>query len=145
MAAGPVTARVIRSEELPAWAEVWLQGYAEALGTSAAMAERIAAATLRLWGQPGWDLYLAFVDGQVAAAGALYVQDRVASLLVGATLPAFRRRGCQGALLQARMADAAAQGCDLIVAQAGLDTTSHHNMERAGLRIAYTRGFWLRR
>ena len=141
----PIAAREIRSEELRIWANVWFRGYAEALGVPMAVAEQIADATCLLYGQPGWKLYLAFAEGQPAAAGALYVQDRVASLLIVGTLPEFRRRGCQMVLHQVRMAEASRQGCDLIVAQAGLDTTSQHNMERAGLRIAYTRAFWLRR
>lgn len=144
-AAAPVTAREIRDEELAVWADIWLQGYAESLGVPAAMAEQIADATRLLYGQSGWGLYLAFAEGQPAAAGALYVQEGVASLVVGGTLPAFRRRGCQTALLRARIADAAKLGCDLIAAQAGLGTTSQHNMERVGMRIAYTRAFWLRR
>ena len=143
--AGPVIAREIRPKDLPVWADIWLQSYAESLGVPQAMAEQIAEATRLLHGQPGWKLYLAFVGGQPAAAGALYVQDGVGSLLIGGTLPALRRRGCQAALLRARMADAARLGCDLIAAQAGLDTTSQHNMERAGMRTAYTRAFWLRR
>jgi GNAT superfamily N-acetyltransferase len=141
---GPIAAREIRPEELPVWADIWFHAYAESLGVPPVMAEQIAGATCLLYGQPGWGLYLAFAEGQPAAAGALYVQEGVASLLVGGTLPEFRRRGCQKALLQARMVDAARHGCDLIAAQAGLDTTSQHNMERVGMRIAYTRAFWLR-
>ena len=109
------------------------------------MAEQIAGVTQGLHGQPGWGLYLAFAYGQPAGAGALYMQEGIGSLLMGGTLPEFRRRGCQTALLQARIADAARQGCDLVAAQAALDATSQHNMERAGLRIAYTRAFWFRR
>ena len=139
-----VTVRKIGAEEAALWAEVWRQGYAEALGVPAAMAGKIADATQGLYGQPGWGLYLAFTGGQPAAAGALYVQDGIGSLLIGGTLPEFRRRGCQTALLQARMADAARQGCELVAAQAALGATSQHNMERAGMRIAYTRAFWFR-
>ena len=142
--ASGIEAREIRPEELSSWAQIWREGYAESLGVPETMADKIADAARQLYGQSGWGLYLAFAEGQPAAAGALYVQDRVASLLVGATLPAFRRRGCQRALLQARMAGAARQGCDLVAAQSALDTTSQHNMERAGMRIAYTRAFWLR-
>jgi len=140
-----VTAREIRAEEVALWAEVWHQGYAEALGVPTAMAGQIADATQGLHGQPGWGLYLAFADGQPAAAGALFVQDGVGSVLMGGTLPEFRRRGCQTALLRVRIADAAKQGCDLVAAQAALDATSQHNMERVGMRIAYTRAFWFRR
>ncbi len=139
-----VTARGIGAEETPLWAEVWRQAYAEALGVPAAIAVQIAEATQGLHGQPGWGLYLAFADGELAAAGALYVQDNIASVLLGGTLPAFRQRGCQMALLRVRIEEAARQGCDLVAAQSGLDTTSQHNMERAGMRIAYTRAFWFR-
>lgn len=43
------------------------------------------------------------------------------------------------------MADAAELGCDLVAAQAAVGSTSQHNMERAGLRIAFSRAFWLQR
>jgi len=47
-------------------------------------------------------------------------------------------------LLQVRLTEAAARHCDIVAAQAALGVISHHNMERAGLRVAYTRTFWIR-
>lgn len=51
--------------------------------------------------------------------------------------------GCQPALLRHRIADAHALGCDLLTSSAAFDTVSQHNLERAGLRIAYTPAYRL--
>jgi hypothetical protein len=43
------------------------------------------------------------------------------------------------------MADAADAGCDLIAAQTGNGTASQRNMERLGMRVAYTKAEFYRR
>ena len=93
---------------------------------------------------PGWRLYVAAVDGTPAAFGALYVSGGVGSLAGAATAPRYRGRGCQSALVRRRIADAAAEGCDLVAAQATPGSSSQRNMERAGLRVAYTKAIWSR-
>ncbi len=93
---------------------------------------------------PGWRLYVASVEGAPAAFGALFVSGGVGSLAGAATAPRFRGRGCQSALIRRRIADAAAEGCDLIAAQASPGSSSQRNMERAGLRVAYTKAVWSR-
>ena len=93
---------------------------------------------------PGWRLYVASVDGSPAAFGALYVSGGVGSLAGAATAPRHRGRGCQSALVRRRIADAASEGCDLIAAQAAPGSSSQRNMERAGLRVAYTKAIWSR-
>ena len=92
--------------------------------------------------QPGWRLYIATVDARPAAFGVLHEHDGIGSLAGAATLPEFRGRGCQSALLARRIADATADGCELVVSQAMPGSSSHRNMERAGLRVAYTKGIW---
>jgi len=86
--------------------------------------------------QPGSRLYIASVDGVPAAAAAMDVRDGIGHLTAGATLPAFRRRGCQAALIQRRLADALEEGCDLAVGNAAPYSGSRQNMERAGMRTA---------
>jgi GNAT superfamily N-acetyltransferase len=63
----------------------------------------------------------------------------VALLAGAATLPAFRRRGVQRALLRARLADAARAGCAraIVVTQPG--TTSQANAQRQGFHLLYAR------
>jgi len=86
--------------------------------------------------QPGTRLYIASVDGVPAAAAALDIRDGIGHLTAGATLPQFRRRGCQTALIERRLADAQEEGCDLALGNAAPYSGSRHNMERAGMRTA---------
>jgi GNAT superfamily N-acetyltransferase len=79
------------------------------------------------------------VDGTIAGAAALSVREGVCGLFGASTLPEFRGRGVQGALLKARLESAAAQGCDVAVSIAQPGSTSHRNIERQGFRVAYTR------
>jgi GNAT superfamily N-acetyltransferase len=92
--------------------------------------------------RPGWRLYLARHGRESAAVAQLFVRDHVALLSGTATRPAFRQRGCHRALLVHRLHDAAGQGCDLAISQAGLGTTSQANLARAGLALAYTKATW---
>jgi GNAT superfamily N-acetyltransferase len=97
------------------------------------------------YSDPGWRCYVAEVDGQPASMGALHLRGGVGILAVDKTLAEYRGRGCQTALLRARLADAAAAGCELVTAQAEPGSVSQRNLERAGLRTAYTRVAWTER
>ncbi len=94
------------------------------------------------YSQPGWHCYLALVAGEVAAFGAMRVQNGVASLISSATLPHLRRRGCQTALLRRRMTDAAGLDCDLVFSHAACGSTSQHNMQRLGMRLVALKLRW---
>jgi ribosomal protein S18 acetylase RimI-like enzyme len=100
-------------------------------------------ANVRPWlGQAGWSLYLARVNGRPAAAATLYVKDRVGYLADATTDPTFRRRGLQSALLRRRIGDAGAAGVNLVFSGAAPFSTSHRNMERAGMRVQFVRSLW---
>lgn len=99
------------------------------------------AATL---GREGWHHYLAFIEDRPVATGVLYVQNEVGQLGWAATLPEYRRRGAQTALLAHRIREAAGHGCKLLSGDTGADTverpnSSYHNMLRLGFRLAYLR------
>jgi ribosomal protein S18 acetylase RimI-like enzyme len=91
---------------------------------------------------PGTTLYLATVDDTPAAAAVLRIGDGIGYLANAATLPDFRGRGCQTALLARRIADASAAGCELSAGQAIYGSASQRNMERIGLRPAVTVTTW---
>lgn len=82
------------------------------------------------------------VDGAIAAAGALTVHEGVAVMAGASTRPAYRRRGAQLALLEARLRQARADGCDLAMMCARPGSASQRNAERHGFRVAYTRIKW---
>ena len=65
------------------------------------------------------------------------------ALLAGAaTIPRWRGRGGQRALLEARLRFAVEQGADLAIMAAAPGSSSQRNAERQGFRIAYTRIKW---
>jgi len=100
-------------------------------------------ADLKHWGEVAqWRHYLATVDGVPAACATLAVDDGVGYLASAATLPAFRGRGLQSALAARRVADAVAAGCELVSSQASFGSTSHRNLQRAGLEVAFTKATW---
>jgi len=92
--------------------------------------------------QAGWSLYLARVNGRPAAAATLYVHDRVGYLADSATDPSYRRRGLQLALLRQRMRDAGVSEVDFVFSGAEPFSSSHRNMERAGMRLQFVRAKW---
>jgi GNAT superfamily N-acetyltransferase len=99
-------------------------------------------------GRPGWKHYLA-LDGAVpVAAAALFMHAGMGSLAFAATLPGFRGRGAQSALIARRIRDAARAGCRWITVETGEDrpdrpVPSYRNMRRLGFRAAYTRSNYL--
>jgi GNAT superfamily N-acetyltransferase len=126
------------AEDMAEFARIHLDGH-EVPGDDRGPAE----AAVRAWyGRPGWRLYLALVDGVPAATAALTVGRGLGYLANAATLPAMRGRGCQTALLARRIADAAAAGCDSVASLAEFASGSQRNLERAGLRVAFTQAVW---
>lgn len=92
--------------------------------------------------RPGWRLYLCCLDGVPAAGAMLYVDNKVATLSGVATAPTFRGRGCQRALLRARINESALMGCNMVVARCRVGSWSQRNLERAGLQTGYTKVIW---
>jgi hypothetical protein len=85
------------------------------------------------------ECYLARVDGAVAGGATLALRDGVAGLFGASTLPTFRNRGVQTALLSRRLARAVAEKCDLAVCLAAPGSSSQRNVVRLGFSVLYTR------
>ena len=75
----------------------------------------------------------------------LSMHEGVAMLAGASTIPAFRGRGAQNALLRTRLNMAADHGCDLAAMGALPGSASQRNAERQGFLIAYTRTKWMRK
>ena len=95
-----------------------------------------------LLNRPGWNLFMASWHGRPAAVGVMHISGRTASLTLAATHPEFRNKGLQTSLLKWRLHEAYKAECELVAAQAAFGSTSQNNMERAGLRVAWTRAVW---
>ena len=93
--------------------------------------------------QPQFRCYLALVDNVPAALGVLHVANGIGAMTNALTIPAYRGRGCQTALLQQRVHDAAQLGCTLLVSQCRPGSSSQNNQMRAGFKIAGTKAWWI--
>lgn len=88
--------------------------------------------------------FVAEIDGVAAGGGMMSIHQGVASLGGAGTLPEFRNRGVQRALLLARIAFAAESGCDTAMVATNPGSGSQRNVERLGFRVVYTRTKFLR-
>lgn len=82
---------------------------------------------------------LAVVDGRVVGGATVTAHGPVTGMSGAATLPGFRRRGVQTALLCARLAWAAQRGGGLAFSVTQPGSASQRNLERAGFRVVYSR------
>jgi hypothetical protein len=96
-------------------------------------------------GQSGWFHYLVHYAGEPGTASVLYVTGGVADLFVATTVPAFRGRGGQRIVIEQRLADAAAAGCDIATSQTGVENASPRNMRRRGFEPLYRRWIYGKR
>jgi len=135
-----ITIRPVLPEEKDTFVELYLDGFG--IPKSVPALSYLGESIGLLVGRPSMHCLFAQLDKRLAAMAILYIHEGVGYLATAATLPNFRGHGCQRALLQARLAIAASSGCDLVSGQTGITTTSQHNMERVGLRIAYTKALW---
>jgi GNAT superfamily N-acetyltransferase len=125
----------ISPDELDLWTLTVAEGFAETFPVTKEMLN-----VMKLFAQgPHTECYLALVEGKPAAGGTLAIRDGSAGLFGASTLPAFRNRGLQTALLQLRLERARAAGCDLAVSLARPGSASERNIARHGLQTLYTR------
>jgi GNAT superfamily N-acetyltransferase len=89
--------------------------------------------------------YVARCDWVLAGGASFRIVEGVGQLLGAATAPAYRRQGIHTALLSARLADAAAGGCDIAVVTTQPGSKSQENMQRRGFDLLYTRAVLVKR
>jgi GNAT superfamily N-acetyltransferase len=127
-----LTIRVATVEEARLWFE------RDGAGGDWAEPDGISFMTVRCVLKEDTRLFLAWMDDQPVGGGGLETHAGVAGLMAAATLPEYRNRGIHGALMQARLAAAAASGCDLAMVHTSPGAASQRNVQRAGFQLAYT-------
>jgi GNAT superfamily N-acetyltransferase len=83
--------------------------------------------------------YLAYVDGQPAGGGGMYLHAGVAEFGGASTLPTYRGRGVHTALLEVRVQAAHQMSCDLGLVLTSPGSHSQRNVQRLGFEVAYTK------
>ncbi|SDR96027.1 hypothetical protein SAMN05444162_0430 [Paenibacillaceae bacterium GAS479] len=92
---------------------------------------------------PGWSYWIGELSGEPAAVGVMHMKGELANLTFAGTLPEFRGRGIQQAIIQARLMEAKAQGCRLAASQCAPYSGSMRNMQRVGMSLAFIRSILL--
>ena len=134
-----ITVRIIGPEEFELWSRISARGWTHDHPELMEFMIEFGAVTAA---RNQTACFLAEVDGQPGAAGALSIHEGVALFAGSSTVPELRRRGLQAALLEARMRYAVNQGCDIAMMVALPGSDSQRNAERKGFHIAYTRTKW---
>ena len=131
--------RVVTPSESQLWAETSARGWVQEHPEFQSFFLQSGEITCARAGSPA---FLAEIDGQPGAAGSLSIYEGVALFAGAATIPEFRRRGLQTALLHTRLRYAFDHGCDLAMIVAEPGGESQRNAERQGFAVAYTRFKW---
>nr|WP_246581108.1 GNAT family N-acetyltransferase [Deinococcus aestuarii] len=120
----------VREEPDPdAWADLAARGFG-------AGSEGVMRVNARL---TGTRRLVAGVEGVPAGVAALSLQGGIAAFYSAATLPGWRGRGVQTALLAARLHLAARMGADLASVFVTPESGSERNVRRAGFALAGAR------
>ncbi|KAJ5234687.1 uncharacterized protein N7469_003855 [Penicillium citrinum] len=88
-------------------------------------------------------LYFGKIDGQIAGVGAMALMEtkygKVAHLYIDSTVPSFRGRGVQSALIRARLNDAKSLGYDFATIHCLPSIGTGRNAEKEGFGLAFTK------
>jgi GNAT superfamily N-acetyltransferase len=130
-----VEIRLAGRDELDLWTLTVAQGFAEHFPVTQDILSVMKMFSLG----KGTECYLARIEGRVVGGATVALRGNTAGLFGASTLPDFRRRGVQTALLHARLRRAAETGCDLAVSLAQPGSASNRNISRQGFETLYTR------
>jgi len=130
------------------WLRVTTEGFASPDGSGVATAPmpetmKTISGIMRSFVHPEIVRYLAFVDGTPAAAASSTITERVLGIFGTATVPAYRRRGAQAAVV-ARALRGAIGRADLAIATTEPGSVSQRTFERFGFQVLYTRAILVR-
>lgn len=121
----------------------WMAAIAKGFEQDIVVAESVFGGFAAL---PGAMSFLVRIEDKVVGGcgGRVIPEARIAALFGTATLPEYRGRGVQSALIAKRLQEAALAGCEYAVVSTNPGSGSQRNMERRGFRVAYTKTVMMR-
>ncbi|MFC9540344.1 GNAT family N-acetyltransferase [Lysinibacillus sp. NPDC056959] len=130
--------RQINEDEFDRYGNIYVEGF----GMPAFLAESVATNNQVLHDKPGWSFYIASLQNEDVGVASLYVHNGTAVLAASAVKPIARNQGIHQALIQFRINESLEQNCSVIIGHAKFASISQNNMERCGLKMAYTKSIW---
>ena len=134
-----INIRKLKRNEFDTFADIYTRGFQMPSFLKSGIAQNNEV----LYDNDNWSFYLASVENELAGIGALFIKDGIATLAAAATVPHLRNNGIQSALITARINQAKMLDSKLVVGQTKFASVSQNNMERAGMKIAYTKAIWV--
>jgi len=134
--AGEITTRKVRVDEAEIFGSMMCAGFS------------FPASLTPLWsaivGKVGWTCFFGELNSRLIATGITYASERLAWLGGGATVPEFRNRGAQKALITARLNEGLRRGVKTFVVETAQPSDdepniSHANLLGSGFEQIYTR------
>ncbi len=122
-------------EEALLWSQIVANGFFEGEEAPAELVKIMAGMAIA----ESSSAWLVRCEGVPAGGGAVQSADGVVLFAGQSTLPSFRGRGVQAALIRDGLEYARSSGADLATAMTLPGSGSQRNFERGGFRIAYTR------
>lgn len=139
---------VAHDRDTESWMRVLVDGFAAGDGTGASVDDHsrdvIEQVMRDMAAAAGFVRYVARLDDTPVGAATMRIDDGIALMCGATTLPAWRRRGVQGALLAARLADARDAGCELAIVTTAPGSQSQANVMRSGFALGYSRAILVR-
>jgi GNAT superfamily N-acetyltransferase len=144
-----ITIDVVQGDDARVWVDVAVEAFLDLDGTGsgpddAFTREQLQRSLEELAGVAGFIRYLARIDGEVVGEAGMRIDGEIAQVAGAGTLPRFRGRGVQKALLHRRLKDAREAGCRLAVVTTAPGTRSQDNVMRRGFALLYTRAILIR-
>jgi GNAT superfamily N-acetyltransferase len=133
--ANGIEVRRASRDELELWTLTVAQGFSENLPVNQEILDVMSMFAMA----KDTECYLARIEGRVVGGATLALRGKIAGLFGASTLPEFRKRGVQTALLRARLERAEQVGCELAVSLALPGSISQRNITRQGFQTLYTR------
>lgn len=130
--------RQIKEDEFDRYGNIYVEGF----GMPTFLAESVATNNQVLHDKPSWSFYIASLQGEDVGVGSLYVYNGTAVLATSAVKLIARNQGIHQALIQFRINESLKQNCSVMIGHAKFASISQNNMERCGLKIAYTKSIW---
>ncbi|HUR37484.1 MAG TPA: GNAT family N-acetyltransferase [Terriglobales bacterium] len=147
--AGIRVAPVANDADFRSWKEISVTAFTSMDGTGSVVddpleREQMENILTNMTSAPGFRRYLAWLDGRAVGAASFRIEAHLAQMCGAGTLPVARGKGIQKALLNTRLVDAHAAGCDLAVVTTAPGSRSEENMVRRGFSLLYCRAVMIK-
>ncbi|WP_068787093.1 GNAT family N-acetyltransferase [Paenibacillus phocaensis] len=113
-------------------------------GDGSALEEAKVQQKSRYFYRADFQNYVAWIGGEPAGIGSLFIRRETGYLANDFTFPEHRRQGVQTALIRHRLQAASALGLTRVYTDVEFASASHVNMLRCGFEMVYMNTFWMK-